>query len=260
MEMIIHLPEVSILSPFQLHVYEITHLPFETFCELDEDWAEESYYEKANPVFAIRRDLECEPSDKVRQNMIMLIYYSILLGSGDEYPNPMLSVTYFRNEGHWASSHIGAADRSFILHNSHEDNISNLQASHIQEIYTLFQKTMVQWDSPIFLLLNVLGNIYSQNVSKQYAALPLMVALETYLIGTEPNGKIISRMIDAVSDKLNIDASSFIREIYSWRSDIIHGRKTKFTNADRAFLKLKDLSYALTIQALREKLNKNDNT
>lgn len=258
MEMIIHLPEVRILEPFQLHPYEITHLPFETFSELDTDWADKSYYEKADPVFAIRRDLEYEPSDKVRQNLIMLIYYAILLGSGNEYPNPMLSITYFQDEDHRIWRYAGAADRSFILHNNHECTISHFQASHIQEIYALCQKTAVQWNAPIFLLLNILGDIYSQNVSQQYASLPLMVALESYLIGTEPNAKIISRMIDTVNNKLIIDASTSIREIYSWRSDILHGRKTKFTNADRIFLQLKDLCYALTIQALKEQGEQND--
>ena len=258
MEMIIHLPGVRILKPFRLHVYEITHLPFETFSELDADWADEWYYEKANPVFAIRRNLEYEPSEKVRQNLIMLIYYAILLGSGNEYPNPMLSVTYFQDDDHQTRRYVGAADRSFLLHNNYECNISHSQTSSIQEIYTLCQNIAIQWNDPIFLLLNILGDIYSQNVSQQYASLPLMVALETYLIGTEPKAKIISRMIDAVNNRLFIDASSSIREIYSWRSDILHGRETKFINANRIFLRLKDLSYALTIQALKDRGETND--
>lgn len=252
MEMISHLPEVGILAPFQLGAFEITHLPFEIFSELDEDWAHESYYKMARPVFAIRRDMESRPSDEAIQDLIMLIYYAILLGSGNEYPIPMLSVTYFRMEGRCSSRRIGAADRSFILHNNSKNSIGPLQVSIIQEIYGLCQKANLHWNDPVFFLVKALGDIYSQNVSEQYAALPLIVALEIHLVGSKPQDRIISRMIDAVSSKLNVDASSSIRKIYSWRSDILHGRKTKFPNATHIFEELKNLTYALTIQNLRE--------
>ena len=252
MEMISHLPEVGIIAPFQLGAFEITHLPFKIFSELDEDWAHESYYKMAKPVFAIRRGMESMPSDEAMLDLIMLIYYTILLGSGNEYPIPMLSVTYFQIEGRCSSRRIGIADRSFILHRKSKKNLDPSQVSVIQEIYDLCQKANLHWNDSVFFLVRALGDIYSQNVSEQYAALPLIIALETYIIGSDPQDKIISRMIDSVSSKLNIDASSPIRKIYSWRSDILHGRRTKFPNANRVFEELKNLTYALTIQNIRE--------
>lgn len=250
MQIIIHLPKVSIRTPFVLGNFRIMNLPFESFYEIDRDWANDRYYQVAKPVFAISEMLDYEPTDKNIQNLIMPIYYAILLGSRHEYPTPMLSVTYFQYENHHVIRRIGEADRSYILHNCQNYEISPLQISRIQEIYTLCTKEKFHWDSPIFLLVKTLGDIYSQNVSEKYAALPLIVALETYLVGSNSQDNIVSKMANEISNVLDIDASNSIRKIYSWRSDILHGRKIKIPNTTQIFLELKELCCELTIQNL----------
>lgn len=233
----LHYPRLVTESSVEVLNGTLRTLDFETFEKLEDDWARKSYFEATKPVFWIRTgdDVgrvtstesggEEDPFAPARADA-MLIYNALLAVTGELYPDPRLSMEYFRSDDAW-QRRVGPFERTWLLNGRGFEPISEETLLSVAALAENWHEHGFRFDDRVFSPLRGLASLASTFMSPALGMLPLIVSLEGFLLPAKVEG--IARHMAAVIKQLLPDSASediadFMRDVYEIRSELLHGR------------------------------------
>jgi hypothetical protein len=261
-----HIPLLQLSEEcFSLLGGNLRYLSIEEFEELDEDWANKRYFDRTKPVFwhynfeseerltYDRNDFLLEAKEKV-----MLIHNALVLSQVTEnWPNPTFSMIYLKEKGGFLYRESGLFHRTYILNGRKTPPLTNEQLVFIKNLAETWHERGLSFKDDIFLLIHAISSVSSGNLPLDSSILPLVVALEGFLIDTRVEGiaKEITKRINLLFQKsgfnTKLDVERIVKQSYSWRSKIIHGKRPDNSRFINPVTELLSLLGELTIAALQ---------
>lgn len=247
----------------------LKRLDFETFANLDRDWARQTYFERTQPVFWIRTgddivrpaatDGVVEADDGLAhlRDDAMLIYNALLAITGQLYPDPRLSVEYLSGGG--VSRRIGVFERTWLLNGGGFTPRTDEDLRAVASLAESWHKHGFRHNDLLFSPLRGLASLAATFADPALGMLPLIVSLEGFLIPVNVKG--IARHMTAalkhvLGDTTPDDIEEFIRAVYSARSSLIHGRQIPGEETAGICDRLQQLTGAVVIAAAGEMMKR----
>ncbi|MED4225631.1 hypothetical protein [Neobacillus cucumis] len=260
-----HIPILQLpVESYSILGGRLRHLTLEEFEALDSDWAHENQFADTNPVFwhydfdfagrisNDRNEFFSEAKDKV-----MLIHNALILMNVTEYwPNPHFSMRYLREKNGLLERKIGLFHRTYILNRKRGTPLTNEQLEFIKNSVESWYDRRLSYQDHIFILIHAISSVTSGNLPSNSSILPLVVALEGFLIDSKVDGiaKEITRRImllfQKTAFKSKVDVERIVKQSYSWRSNLIHGKSPDTLRFNNPVTELLCLLGEITIAAL----------
>ena len=266
----LHYPRLVTESSVEVLNGTLRTLDFETFETLEDDWAKQSYFEATKPVFWIRtgddvgRATTAESGDSAEDPFAparadaMLIYNALLAVTGELYPDPRLSMEYFRNDDAWRRR-IGPFERTWLLNARGLEPTAEETLLSVAALAEDWHEHGFRYDDRVFSPLRGLASLASTFMSPALGMLPLIVSLEGFLLPTKVEG-IARSMADAIrrllADSASEDIAGFMRDVYQIRSELLHGRTFPAEDLSAICGALQQLTGSVVIAAAGEMMKR----
>jgi hypothetical protein len=222
----VHLPYLRLEEPsIRALGGVIAPMDFSVFERLDPYWATKNYYNNTSPVFWAISVKEAAQQDYVSwvRPKAMLLYYALLAVTKTNYPSPLLSAGYSYQDGA-VTRNFGIYDRTLMLNQVSLPALNAAEMSEVVGLATSWDAAKLHYRDEVFYMLEVFSTQTLVPGFEIVSVLPLLVSLEGFLLPSKVPGiatELHRRILKLLGDKA--PEKKLIKDIYTWRSNVIHG-------------------------------------